>query len=595
MRVADYVVRKLAENGIDTVFGLTGGGIMHLVDAIALNGQVKFQPVHHEEFAGVCADGYARSGKRFGVAFGTTGPGAAHLFSACAAAWQDSVPVIFIVGQVKTSDSSKLLGLKVRQNGTFELDCVGSFSTITKKSTISSSASDAIFAIDEAIELCQAGRPGPVLLEIPLDVQGMKIPDGLESSYVSVNSTHVDSDKEERFRLKVKDLLSQAERPIVLVGSGVVRSNSHQQLREFCDRSGIPFVVTQFARELGRLENPLFLGSPGVKANKSANLGLSEADLIIAVGTSLHQQVVGWNARAFAELPSRKIWTEIDEDTLKARAHLVDYSFQIESLRSLELLQETLSEINLNRASLDRWRQRAMTLRERYLLHFPQHEEVSNRFCLYELVSALSARAERFRAVTTDAGLAWYAVPQHFFLSAGSSFISSGSFGAMGVGLPLAIGSATATQQPTLCITGDGSIMMCLQELATLSSSRLPILLVVNSNGGYLSIKSTHDKFFSGRKIGTDDSNGVFIPSIEELAKTFRIAYSKVRSVQELETLLDDDKCKNLREPLIIEAMIYEDQKIEPVLVSRLNPKTGQMESGGLQDLEPLDDKEETR
>jgi len=136
---------------------------------------------------------------------------------------------------------------------------------------------------------------------------------------------------------------------------------------------------------------------------------------------------------------------------------------------------------------------------------------------------------------------------------------------------------------------------MCLQELATLSSSRLPILLVINSNGGYLSIKSTHDKFFSGRRIGTDDSNGVFIPSIEELAHTFRIAYSKASSVQELETLLDDDKCKNLREPLIIEAMIYEDQKIEPVLVSRLNPMTGQMESGGLQDLEPFDDKEETR
>jgi len=592
MRVADYLLSKLADQGIDTVFGLTGGGIMHLIDAISLSESVKFQAVHHEEFAGVCADGYARSGRKFGVAFATTGPGGAHLFTATAAAWQDSVPLLLIIGQVKTSDSSRLRGNDVRQNGTFEFDTIGAFSHITKKASIVSNSEEAVEAINEAISLCQEGRPGPVLIEIPLDVQGSEISETAAlKPNINANLSDELSSSGQEFLKAIGDSIRVSQRPIILFGAGAVRSHSESLIEELVSTTSIPYVVTQFARGLGDIDHQLFLGSPGVKANKSANLALTEADLIIAIGTSLHQQVIGWNEDAFKDLESHKIWTEIDSNTRESRKHLVDEAFNVDSSQAIQILIKYFQENSYDFNPLNNWRERVMSLREKYLLHFPVQKFEEGRFCVYKAISILSQRANRFRSIVTDAGVVWYAVPQHFFPARGSFFISSGSFGSMGMALPLAIGSATATNNPTLCITGDGSLMTCLQELATLALAKLPILLIINSNNGYASIRSTHDKFFNGRKIGTDGSNGVLIPKYRELAKVFNIEYACASTETDLIKILDSDPCSSLNSPMIIEVMTLVNQSVEPVIVSKLSKVTGQMESGSLIDLFPMSDK----
>jgi len=588
MRVADYLIDKLEQEGVDTIFGITGGGIMHLIDALSLSETIKLQPVHHEEFAGVCADGYARSGKKLGVVFATTGPGIAHLFTSTAAAWHDSVPVLIIAGQVKTTDSSRLRGINLRQNGTFEFDSIAPFSHITKKAMIVKTALEAVAAINEAILLCQSIRPGPVLIEIPLNVQAMKVPKSVES--ISIGKEEINKHDKlivRQFSESLSTALKGASRPIVLLGAGVVRSNSECLVNELFSSIKIPYVVTQFARALGNSEHQLFLGSPGVKANKSANLGLAEADLIIAIGTSLHQQVIGWNEKAFQDLNSIKIWTEIDSETLKSRRHLVDEAFPLESSKSLAILSNCLKVSSIETAKLDPWRERCEFLRANFLLHYPTQVGEKGRFSLYNAISILSNNASRFKSVTTDAGLVWYAVPQHFFLRRNSYFISSGSFGSMGMALPLAIGSATATKQATLCITGDGSLMTCLQELSTLAYSKLPILLIINSNDGYASIKTTHDKFFAGRRIGTDSSNGVFIPSFKKVADSFGIPYAIASSERELEQILESEMCQASKLPLIIDIMTLIDQAIEPVVISKLNPLSGEMESGSLIDLYP--------
>ena len=590
MRVADYLIAKLEQEGVDTIFGITGGGIMHLIDAISLSQTIKLQPVHHEEFAGVCADGYARSGKKLGVVFATTGPGVAHLFTSTAAAWQDSVPILIIAGQVKATDSSRVRGINMRQNGTFEFDSIAPFSHITKKAMLVETVLEAVAAINEAILLCQSLRPGPVLIEIPLNVQAMEVPKSLEStSIVKEEINKQDPLIMQQFTESLSTALKSASRPIILLGAGVVRSNSEYLVNELFSNIKIPYVVTQFARALGNFEHQLFLGSPGVKANKSANFGLAEADLIIAIGTSLHQQVIGWNENAFQDLNSIKIWTEIDSETLKHRRHLVDEAFPLESSESLAILSNCLKDSVIETAKLDSWRERCEFLRANFLFHYPTQVGEKGRFSLYNTISILSNHATRFKSVTTDAGLVWYAVPQHFFLRRDSYFISSGSFGSMGMALPLAIGSATATKQATLCITGDGSLMTCLQELSTLASSRLPILLIINSNDGYASIKATHDKFFAGRRIGTDSSNGVFIPSFKELANSFGIPYAIASSERELEQILDSEACQTSKLPLIVEVMTLTNQAIEPVVISKLNPLSGEMESGSLIDLYPED------
>lgn len=573
--VADVVVSRFAADGVDTVFGLTGGGIMYLVDALARSPHVELQAMHHEEFAGVAADGYARSGKPYGVAIATTGPGAAHLFPAVAAAWQDSSPVLFVVGQVKSTDSSYLLKLPIRQNGTFEFDTTAAFAPICKSVTVVASADDISALLDRAINLCRSGRPGPVVVELPLDVQGAFV-NAFE--YSSGGTTTWQSTSQD-LELQVKNelatelqrALAGAAKPLVLVGVGVVRSSLNVWLSQMLSAYGIPYIVTQFARGAGNIEDPLFLGSPGIKPNRSANIAITECDLLIAVGTSLHQQVIGWDAAAFNSLPSWKIWCEPDVEVLRARESLVDKAYELPVETALESLAEALQSFHGSQSTKwDAWRDRCNALRKNALLHYPTHVEIPGRMCLYRAVSTMSGFSNAFSAAVTDAGVAWYALAQHYFPSAGSHYISSGSFGAMGMALPMAIGAARATRGRILAFTGDGSLMTSLSEMATLRESRLPIVLIVNSNDGYLSIKTTHDRFFGGRRIGTDLSNGVFIPEICDLAAVFKLPFRCAGSEAELYAVLKEVTDDQWEGPVVVEVKTYVDQAIEPIVESRV-------------------------
>ncbi|SON63243.1 Acetolactate synthase isozyme 2 large subunit [Mycobacterium simulans] len=583
MTVADLLIARIAHDGVDTVFSVTGGGIMFLVDAIARSPDVRLISTHHEEFAGVAADGYARSGKPYGVAIGTTGPGAAHLFTAVAAAWQDSSPVLFIAGQVKSADASTIQGLPLRQNGTFEFDTTRAFAPICKHVVVLRSAETAAEEIETALRIAQEGRPGPVLIEIPLDVQGAAAPAHRRSppSASATRSTEADAAPA---RAALDAALGDAKRPLVLMGIGVVRAGIRGALLKALEAAGLPYICTQFGREAGRRDDPLYLGSPGIKSNRSANLALMNCDLLIAIGTSLHQQVIGWDAAQFADSPSRKIWFECDPDTLAARRALVDDAFGLSAQTAADTLIAALS--GAESARWNEWRTICGEWREKYLLPYPAHAEVPGRMCLYRAVSSLDARADRFSAAVTDAGIVWYALAQHYFPADGAHYISSGSFGAMGMALPLAIGAAAATRRPVLAVTGDGSAMMCVSELATLKAQSLPVLYVINNNDGYVSIRSTHDRYFEGRKLGTDGSNGVFIPDYASLAATFELPYRSARSPAELDKVLDELLLPGLSGPIVLEVFTYVDQAVEPLVASRRNA-AGQFVSASLADMAP--------
>lgn len=589
MTVADVVVSRIAQDGIETVFGLTGGGIMYLIDAIARSPQVQLQPVHHEEFAGVAADGYARSGKPYGVAFATTGPGAAHLFTAIAAAWQDSSPVLFVVGQVKSADSSRLRNLPVRQNGTFEFDTTSAFAPICKSVEVVADAREIHEILDRAITRCRSGRPGPVVLELPLDVQGTPVsacPPGADAARVAA-APAADSKTVSDLAAALRKALQEASRPLVLLGAGVVRAGVDEEFTRLMVKHAIPYVVTQFARGAGRLDDALFLGSPGIKANRSANIAMTECDVLIAIGTSLHQQVTGWDPEAFSSLPSWKIWSEPDPDVLQVRRSLVDEAFCLPVESVIGALTAALQDAQVSQTTMwDEWWERCAFLRDRALLHYPDHVPVPGRMCLYRAVSALSHFSDEFSAVVTDAGVAWYALAQHYFPARGSHYLSSGSFGAMGMALPMAIGAACATRGRVLAFTGDGSLMTSLSEMATLRQSGLPIVLIVNSNDGYLSIKTTHDRYFEGRRIGTDSTSGVFIPAISDLAAVFDLPFRQAVSEEDLVTVLQEVTDMGWQGPVVVELMTYVDQAIEPIVESK-RLADGSFVSATLADMSP--------
>jgi acetolactate synthase-1/2/3 large subunit len=583
--VADLLIQRITTDGVDIVFSLTGGGIMYLVDSIARSHNVNLIPTHHEEFAGVAADGYARAGKPYGVAIGTAGPGAAHLFTAIAAAWQDSSPVLFIAGQVKSADSSSIQNLPLRQNGTFEFDTTKAFAPISKHVVVLRSAETAANEIETALRIMRQGRPGPVVIEIPLDVQGALVQPEFHKPTVS-GYEPASFGNTAKAQASLAVALAQAQRPLVLLGIGVVRAGVDVQTVKALDEVGLPYITTQFAHGAGRRGDPLFLGSPGIKSNRSANLAIMNCDILIAIGTSLHQQVIGWDPGQFQHSPSYKIWFELDTDTLAARGDLVNEAIQLSSQDASAALIAELRQLNRPSERWQGWRKLTSDWRSKFLLHYPVHAEVKGRMCLYRVISALDQHADHFAAAVTDAGLVWYTLAQHYFVAEGSHFISSGSFGAMGMALPMAIGAAAATRRPVLAITGDGSAMMCLSELATLRAQSLPVLYVINNNDGYVSIRSTHDRYFEGRKIGTDGSNGVFIPEFKSVAATFGLPYRAAHSQAELEKALDELLAQGLDGPALLEVFTYTDQAVEPLVTSRRGPD-GQFTSPALDDMDP--------
>jgi acetolactate synthase-1/2/3 large subunit len=306
--------------------------------------------------------------------------------------------------------------------------------------------------------------------------------------------------------------------------------------------------------------------------------------VLIAVGTSLHQQVIGWDQELFRKLPCKKIWFEIDEEVIAARKHLVDYSICAPTEIAITLMCNILDSIDLV-PSWSAWRARCEELRFKYLLHYPSHDEVDGQMCLYEATTKLSAFAHSFSSAVTDAGIVWYVLAQHYFVPHGASYISSGSFGSMGMALPYAIGAAAATKGRVLALTGDGSIVMCMSELATLRQTQLPVVLVINSNNGYRSIKATQDRYFDGRRLGTDDSTGLFIPNIKAVSSAFELDYYSAHSISELGNVLEEIT-RLPPKPVLLEIFTYEDQAVEPAIESKLNAD-GRMSSGGLSDMQP--------
>ena len=583
--VSDHLIDRISKDGVDTIFGVTGGGIMHLVDSISRSKNIKLICTHHEEFAGVAADGYARTGKPYGVAIGTTGPGAAHLFTAIAAAWQDSSPVLFIVGQVKTEDSLNIQNLTVRQNGTFEFDTTKAFATIAKKVLILEKSKEAPERIEQAIRLMQEGRPGPVVIEIPLDIQGEEVENDKDKRQLEKTSDQTEIDISTA-KNSILTALKKAKRPLVLLGIGCIRSRVNHQIVEALEKAQIPYICTQFAREGGRRTDQLFMGSPGIKGNRCANLAMMKCDTLIALGTSLHQQVIGWDSEQFKNSPSWKIWFEIDPNTQSARSKLVNEAFLLSAQDASKALISEAQKITIEKQDWKDWNDLLGLWKSKYMLHYPNHEQCNKRICLYRLVSVLDKHAEKFSAVVTDAGQAWYALAQHYFLPEGSHYISSGSFGAMGMALPLAIGAASATKRTVLALTGDGSAMMSLSELATLKAQNLPVVLVINNNNGYVSIRSTHDRYFDGRKIGTDSSNGLFIPEFNSIASTFGIPYRAAHTEKQLEEIMNTLPTDKAKGPTIIDVYTYSDQVVEPAVTSR-RADDGTFTSASLDDMDP--------
>jgi len=585
MRVADYLMSRLADLGVGHVFLLPGGGAMHLNDALACEKRLTPVPCHHEQAASIAAEAYGRTGAAgnpgFGVVMVTTGPGATNAITPVAGAWIDSVPLLVISGQVKRADL--LAGRPLRQGGVQEVDIVPMVRGITKYAVTLKDPAQVKPHLDAALQQMREGRPGPVWLDIPLDVQAAAIdPASLTDSPAIGDSSNTEARPDQIDRIMA--LLAKAERPLLLAGHGVRLAGAAEIFRKLYEAWQIPVVTTWNALDLIPYDHPLCVGRPGVVALRAPNFAVQNCDLLIAIGCRLDHVVTAYNPANFGR-GARKVVIDIDSNELAKAGMAIDEALACDAKAAISALLGAGKSTILGDYSA--WRTRCGDWKARYPVNDGQPFSGQGPISHYQFVDALSeALPPDIPIATGSSGLAVEAFYSVFRNKAGQRVFLTSGLGAMGYGLPAAIGTCIGHgNRPTVAVESDGSLMLNLQELAIMKGRNLPIRLFIMNNGGYASIRNTQRNYFQGRFIATGAEGGLDFPDLGTVAAAFGLPVLRITDAEHL--------ASGLREamahpgPLICDVQLVSDETLWPKAAALPQPD-GSMLSMPLEDMSPL-------
>ena len=578
-RVADIVASFLVEQGIKDIFTLTGGGAMFLNDGIASNDNINAICNHHEQACAMGAVAYAKYKNGLAAAMFSTGCGSTNAITGLLDAWQDNTPVIFISGQIKRKETSRNSQTSLRQFGVQEADIVSIVESLTKYTVMVNEPEDILYHLEKAVHLALTGRPGPVWIDIPLDIQGFSIDTNELRHFVPKIETNQEIKGIERF----VEMYEQAERPIILAGNGIRLSGSVDKLREFASKNNIPCAVSYLAADYFEQDNPNYVGRLGIKGDRAGNFALQNSDLIISLGSRLSVCLTGFEYELFAR-DSKLIVVDIDEDEHKKNTVNIDQLICADVGDFLENIENKITP----KASKD-WPNKCIHWKNKWPVYQEGYD--TDTVNMYEFIKALSELASEDSIVVSDAGSSYYVTSQSFTLNNKKQrYITSGAQADMGFTLPAAIGACIAANKPVIGITGDGSFQLNIQELQTIKHYNLPVKLIVWNNNGYLSIRATQNKFFDGRRIGTDPESGVSFPEVGKIASAYELPYVKINNVAELREKLAGVIAAS--GPVICEVMCPENQEIIPA-VSAVKNDDGSMTSKPIEDMYPFLERDE--
>jgi len=579
MRVADYIPKFIYDKGVKHVFMLAGGGIMHLTDGLANNKDLKTICLHHEQSISMAIEAYAKITNNFALGYFTSGPGTTNALTGLAGAWLDSVPCLFISGQVKKKQSvykSNIFGL--RQIGVQEINILPIVRSITKYSAFVDNADDIRYHLEKAFYLAKQGRPGPAWLDIPLDIQAASIrPDSLKSF-------EPEKELKQDFDLnKISQYFRTASRPVILAGQGVRISGAIDKLLALAEKKEIPIVTSFLGIDIIESQHPCYVGRIGIKGDRAGNLAVQNSDLLIVIGSSLPVAETGYEYKDFAR-EAKIIINDIDASSHKRNSIKIDLFIQADA-------KEFIDKINQLEHNFDKtWLKTCISWREKYPVCLPEYEKLKQEINIYYFIDKLSQKLDNNDVVVTDAGSAFYAGSQAIKIKKGVRYITSGGLATMGYSLPASIGISSAIgNKKVMCITGDGSFQQNIQELQTIIHYNLPLKIFVLNNQGYLSIRFTQAKFFQ-RFIGEGPESGVSFPDSEKIAKAYGIKFIRAKNNEELGNALDETLKYN--GPVICEIICPKDQLIIPSVASEKKPD-GTIISKPLEDMYPFLDREE--
>ena len=583
IKVSDFIAKFIAEHEdtAKTVFMVSGGGNMHLIDSLGKNENLEYVCNHHEQACAIAAEGYARVSNKIGIAYVTTGPGGTNAITGVYGAWVDSIPTMIISGQVKFQTTiASQPELNLRQLGDQEVNIIDIVKPITKYVVMITDKNSIKFHLQKAVYEAKHGRPGPVWLDVPLDIQGAMVD---EADLVEFKIP-----EEPKFDTKIPqvlDALKAAKRPVIIAGNGVTLAGANEDFLKLIEILKIPVIGTFARYDIVRNDHELFFGRYGTIGNRAANFVVQNSDLIIAVGARLNIRAVSYNWEFFGR-EAKKILVDIDENELNKKTIAADIRIKSDAKTFVSDLRSALKD----KPDFESWLEICKNYRKDYPTIESFRQNVKEWVDSYNFFDVLSNH-KRDLVYVFGNGTACVSSYQSLRLYENQKVVVNSGCASMGYDLPAAIGACFANgKKDTICVTGEGSLQMNIQELQTIIHNKLPIKIFVLNNAGYISIRNTQNNFFKGHKVGSDKDSGVSFPNIVKLAEVYGFEACRIENQLNLKGELEEILSKP--GAVVCEIMLSPTEKMEPKLSSKIKPD-GKMVSKPLEDMFPFLPREE--
>lgn len=587
VKLSDYLVSELEKLNSKHVFLLSGGGMMHLLDSVGRSSKFSAIAMHHEQAAAIAADVYFKVSDTPGICFVTTGPGCTNAVTGVAGAYMDSHPAVFISGQVSNANSKK--DLKVRQIGIQEIDPIPIVSSITKYAVTIFDPNTIRYHLEKALFLMKYKRPGPIWLDIPIDVQAAQIIPSQQKPFDPAAEGFIFESDLSQIEIIV-DKIKKARRPLLVLGGGVSLAMARDLVGPLIKKLNIPVQTTWNGMDLVDSNEPLFCGRANLFGPRSSNLIIQSADLLLCIGARLGMQHTGYNISAFGR-SAYKIMVDVDQHELNKPKLNIDLKIEADA----KSFMEAMVRLDFKIEAKSDWLGHISSVRARFPEAPTDRSSPSSDFVDPYFFSKAISRVLPIDSVFPigSSGMGHTILTGLFDIKLGQRVFTSKGLAAMGYGVPSAIGACLAAdRKQTLTVVGEGGLQLNLQELQTIRHNKLPIKIFVFNNGGYHSIRMTQKNFFNGKYVACTDESGVSFPKNSDLAKTYGFGYEAISSNKDLDENLE--RIINASGPALIDVYLDPNRALEPKVVS-YQKADGTMESRPIEDMAPLLDREELK
>lgn len=592
IKIAKYIADFLVEKGVEDVFTVTGGGAMHLNDALGHAPGLHSIYNHHEQACAIAAEGYARLTGKLAAVCVTSGPGGTNAITGVLGGWLDSIPMFILSGQVKRETTLWATDVPLRQLGDQEYNIIDSVKPMTKYAVMLTDPLEIRYHLEKAFYLATVGRGGPVWLDIPLDIQAAIVETeelkGFDPAAEGIKEKE-EPVYDEALTSVILEKISEAKRPLIFAGTGIRLGNARKEFLALVDKLQIPVVTAWNAHDVLPTDSPYFCGKPGTVGTRGGNFLVMNCDLLLVLGSRLNIRLISYNYRDFAK-DAYKIVVDIDENELNKPTVTPDLPVHAD-------VKDVMA--SLIKASYDggieahkRWLGWAQELNQKYPAVQEEYKKEKQPMNPYAFLDVFFRKASEDEVIVCGNGSACVMTFQACRIKEGQRLFTNSGCAAMGYGFPAAIGAAIARKgRQVVCIDGDGSFQMNLQELQTVVYNHLNIKIIYLNNNGYHSIRQTQTNLFKGEPlVGVCDGNGLSFPDMQKIAYAYEIPYIKIDCLDMASRQLED--ALHREGPMLIEAVLDPKQNFEPKLSSKVLPD-GRIVSPALDDMFPFLDKEE--